>query len=84
MSSDSEMVWAFVFTFGAWSPPDEAFQPMLVDEASVSGDGAFIDSWIHVDWLQFLFCGKRLHLLTSDLEYSKSLLAAQCIWMVVK
>jgi len=69
------MVWAFIFSFRARSPPDKAFQPLLVDEASVPRDGALIDSRIHVDWLQLLFCRKALHLLASDLEYSKSLLA---------
>ena len=51
VSSDFEVVWAFVFSFRVRSPPDKAFQPLLVDEASVPRDCALIDSWIHVDWL---------------------------------
>lgn len=51
VGGDFEVVWAFVFSFRVRSPPDEAFEPLLVDEASVSGYGALIDLWIYVDWL---------------------------------
>lgn len=51
VGGDFEVVWAFVFPFRARSPPDEAFEPLLVDEATVSGYGALVDSWIDVDWL---------------------------------
>lgn len=76
VGGDFEVVWAFVFSFRVRGPPDQAFEPLLVDEASVSRYGALIDSWVHTDWFWRLFCWMVLHLLSSDLEYSKSLLVA--------
>ena len=84
MGGDFEVVWAFVLSFGVWGPPDEAFEPLLVDESSVSGYGALVDSWVDVDWFWFLFGWLVLHLLSSDLEYSESLLAAWHMLVLVK
>jgi len=51
VGGDFEVVWAFVFSFGVGSPPYEAFEPLLVDVASVPWYGVLVDSWIYVDWL---------------------------------
>ena len=50
VGGDFEVVWAFVFSFGVRGPPDEAFEPLLVDKSSVPGYGALVDSWVDVDW----------------------------------
>ena len=50
VGGDLEVIWAVVFSFSRRSPPDKAFEPLLVDEAAVSGYGALVDSWIDVDW----------------------------------
>jgi len=77
VGGDSEVIWAFVFSFRVRSPRDKAFEPLLVDEAAVSRYGALVNSWIYVDWFKSLFGWSGLHFLSSDLEYSKSLLVTR-------
>jgi len=51
VGGDFEVVWAFVFSFRLRRPPDQAFEPLLVDEASVPRHSALIDLWVHADRL---------------------------------
>jgi hypothetical protein len=63
--SDCEAVGveAAIFSARTRCIPDQAFQPLVVDEASMLGDRVLIDSWIHVYGLEFSFLRKGPHLL---------------------
>lgn len=61
VSDDSEVMGAVIFSTGRWRIPDQAFQPLMIDEASVPGDRALIDPWIHVYGLEFSFLRKGPH-----------------------
>jgi len=80
MGRDFEMVWVLIFSIRMRRPPNKAFQPLLINEASMSGYCALIDSRIHMYWLKFL-SREALHLFASDLEYSKSLLMTLCMYV---
>lgn len=64
VGDDSEVVGAVIFSTRRRRIPDQAFQPLMIDEASVPGDRASIDPWIHVYRLEFSFLRKGPHSLS--------------------
>lgn len=62
VGDDCEVIGALIFSTRGWCIPDQAFQPLIVDEASVLWDCTLVDSWIHVYRLECTF-PRKPHLL---------------------